>query len=47
MAKSPDIQFAEEQLAAKKADLAQLVAQHKTLLAELQSERGLSKTACK
>ena len=46
VAKSPDIQFAEEQLAAKKADFAQLVAQHKLLIAERKSETGFSKTAC-
>ena len=46
-AKSPEVLFSEEQLTAKKADLAQLVAQHKTLLAEWQSERGFFKTACK
>ena len=45
-AKSPDVQFAEEQLAARKADLAQLVAQHKTLLGQRRSQRGFSKTAC-
>jgi hypothetical protein len=39
-AKSPEVLFAEEQLAAKKADLVQLIAQHKTLLAERQSQRG-------
>jgi hypothetical protein len=44
--KSPDVQFAEEQLAAKKADLAQLVAQHKTLLAQRRSQRVFSKTVC-
>ena len=40
-AKSPDVQFAEEQLAAKKADLSQLIIQHKALLAQ----RGSFKTA--
>ena len=45
-AKSPDVQFGEEQLAAKKADLAQLVAQHKTLLAQRRSQRVFSKTVC-
>jgi hypothetical protein len=44
--KSPELQFANEQLIAKKADLAQLVAQHKTLLAQRRSQRGFSKTAC-
>jgi hypothetical protein len=41
VAKSPDVQFAEEQLAAKKADLSQLITQHKALLAQ----RGSFKTA--
>jgi len=45
-AKSPEVLFAEEQLTAKKTDLAQLVAQHKTLLAQRRSQRGFSKTAC-
>ncbi len=43
--KSPEVQFAEEQLTTKKGDLAQLIAQHKALLAERQSQRGFSKTA--
>jgi hypothetical protein len=33
--KSPELQFANEQLISKKADLAQLTAQHKALLAEV------------
>jgi hypothetical protein len=40
-AKSPEVLFAEEQLSAKKADLAELIALHKTLLAQ----RGSLKTA--
>ena len=44
-AKSVEVQIAEEELASKKEKLSQLIAQHKTLLAEVQSQsRGAAKT---
>jgi hypothetical protein len=39
--KSPELQFANEQLIAKKADLAQLTAQHEALLAEVRQVRQI------
>jgi hypothetical protein len=39
--KSPELQFAQEQLIAKKADLAQLTAQHEALLAEVRQVRQI------
>lgn len=37
-ARSPEMQFADEQLSAKKTHIAQLIAQHKSLLAEMRQQ---------